>query len=147
MVAADGASRNSSLVGTWKLVSFTSHCDDGRCIEPWPNAVGRTAYDADGHVIGLLISRRRNEADGRSSPPEAREEFSAYFGTYSVDIAHGVISHDVSASLSATRASRVIRRSFELSDDTLILSFPTIRNGVSMTNRLVWTRISTLQNS
>ena len=60
-----------------ELVSFTSHCDDGRCIEPWPNAVGRTAYDADGHVIGLLISGRRNEADGRSSPQEAREEFSA----------------------------------------------------------------------
>ena len=102
----------SSLVGTWELVSFTSHLDDGRSIEPWPNAVGRTSYDASGNVAGLLISGRRNEADGRSSPPEAQDEFSAYFGTYHVDVAQGVITHDVSASLSATRASKVLRRRF-----------------------------------
>ena len=133
---------NSSPVGTWELVSFTSHLEDGRSIEPWPNAVGRVVYDSSGNVTGLLISGRRNEANGRSSPPEAQDEFSAYFGTYRVDIAQGVITQDVSASLSATRASRVLRRSFELNDDKLILGFATMRNGVLMTNRLVWKRIS-----
>jgi hypothetical protein len=45
------------------------------------------------------------------------------------------------------RASKVLRRSFELSDDNLILGFPTIRNGVLMTNRLVWKRISMVLES
>ena len=93
------------------------------------------------------MSGRRNEADGRGSPPEARDEFTAYFGTYRVDIAQGVITHDVSASLSATRASKVLRRSFELNNGNLILGFPTMRNGVPMTNRLVWKRVSTVPSS
>jgi hypothetical protein len=147
MAVEDKAGLKSSPVGTWELVSFTSQLEDGRSIEPWPNAVGRIAYDARGNVTSLLISGRRNEADGRSSPPEAQDEFTAYFGTYQVDIAQGIITHDVSASLNATRASKVLRRSFELSDDNLILGFPTIRNGVPMTNRLVWKRISITHNS
>ena len=147
MVLEDKGGLKSSPVGTWELVSFTSHLEDGRSIEPWPNAVGRVVYDPSGNVTGLLMSGHRNEADGRGSPPEAQDEFTAYFGTYQVDIAQGVITHDVSASLSATRASRVLRRSFELNDDKLILGFATMRNGVPMTNRLVWKRISTMPSS
>jgi hypothetical protein len=147
MALEDRGGLKSSPVGTWELVSFTSHLEDGRSIEPWPNAVGRIAYDANGNVTSLLISGRRNEANGRSSPPEAQDEFTAYFGTYHVDITQGVITHDVSASLSATRASKVLRRSFELDDDKLILGFATMRNGIPMTNRLVWKRISTVRIS
>lgn len=144
MAVGDKARLKSSPVGTWELVSFTSRLENGRSIEPWPNAVGRITYDASGNVTGLLMSGRRNEADGRSSPPEVQGEFTAYFGTYQVDIAQSVITHYVSASLSATRAAKVLQRSFELSDDKLILGFPTVRNGVPMTNRLVWKRISML---
>jgi hypothetical protein len=138
----DGCGPDLLLVGTWELVSFASHLDDGRVIEPWPNTVGRTTYDADGHMTGLLMSGRRNEADGSSSTPEAQGEFSAYFGTYRVDVTQKHIIHQVSASLSAARASRELRRCYELEDDRLVLSFPTVRNGVPMTNRLVWRRIS-----
>lgn len=145
MAREDNGGPKSSPVGTWELMSFTSHLEDGSSIEPWPNAVGRTVYDASGNVTGLLMSGRRNEADGRSSLPAAQDEFSAYFGKYHVDIAQGVITHDVSASLSATRASKVLRRNFELNDDKLILGFATTRTGVPTTNRLVWKRISTAE--
>src|SRR5215813_3718571 len=90
----------SSPVGTWELASFTSRLGDGRSIEPWPKAVGRMTYDDCGNVTGLLMSGRRNEADGRDSPPAAQDEFSAYFGTYQVDSTHWVITHEVSAALS-----------------------------------------------
>jgi hypothetical protein len=68
MAREDNGGPKSSPVGTWELMSFTSHLEDGSSIEPWPNAVGRIAYDASGNVTSLLISGRRNEADGRSSP-------------------------------------------------------------------------------
>jgi hypothetical protein len=133
---------NSSPVGTWELVSFKSVLDDGSSIVPWPGAVGRITYDADGNVTGLLMSGRRNEGNGSSSPTEAHGEFTAYFGTYQVDAERGLISHHVEASLSAARASGELRRTYEIKDGLLILGFATLRNGVAMTNRLVWKRIS-----
>lgn len=144
----DGKDRSmSSPVGTWELVSFTSRLEDGRSIEPWPQAVGRIAYDDRGNFTSLLMSGRLNQADGRDSPPEAQDEFSAFFGTYQVDSTHGIVTLEVSASLNGRRASKVLRRSFELSGDTLVLGFPTIRNGMSATNRLVWKRIGAMRKS
>ena len=131
-------------LGTWELVSFTSLLQDGSFIEPWANAVGRTTYDADGNVTGLLMSGRRDESGGGDSPTEAHAEFTAYFGTYHVDVEQGLITHRVTASLSATRASGELRRNYELKDGLLVLRFPTMRNGVAMFNRLVWKRISPL---
>jgi len=131
-----------SLVGTWELISFTSRLADGSSKVRWPDSVGRITYDADGNVTGLLMSGRRNEADGSSSPAEAEGEFTAYFGRYHVDVAQGLITHRVIASLSAPRASGELLRTYELRDGLLTLGFPAIRNGVSMTNLLVWKRIS-----
>src|SRR4051812_20143464 len=97
-------------VGTWELSSLTSLMVNGDVTDYWPNAVGRITYDADGHVTGLLMSGRRNEANGISSPPDAQGEFTAYFGTYRVDAAQGLITHQVDASLSATQAAGELRR-------------------------------------
>ncbi len=132
-----------SLLGTWELVTFTSRQADGRVEEPWgPHPAGRIVYDTDGHVTALLMHERRNEGDGSRSPPEIQGEFSAYFGTYHVDVARRIITHQVTASLAAGRASKELRRNFDLKDGTLILSFPTTRNGVPVTNNLIWKRVS-----
>jgi hypothetical protein len=69
-------------------------------------------------------------------------EFSAYFGTCLVDAAQRIIVHQVTASLAAARASKELRRNFDLKDGMLILSFPRTRNGVPVTNNLIWKRIS-----
>jgi hypothetical protein len=116
--------------------------DGGRTTERWANAVGRITYDAGGRVTSLLMSGRRNEADGSSSPSEVQGEFTAYFGTYQIDAAQGVITHQVAASLSGIRASGELRRSYEVKDGMLILGFPATQNGVPVTNRLIWKRVS-----
>jgi hypothetical protein len=59
-----------------------------------------------------------------------------------VDVARRIITHQVTASLAAGRASKERRRNFDLKDGTLILSFPTTRNGVLVTNNLIWKRVS-----
>lgn len=96
----------SLLWGTWEIVSRSERLSDGRVIEPWgAHPAGRITYDADGHVTALLMHERRNEADGRSSPPDMQAEFTAYIGTYMVDVTQQIVTHKVTASLSAARAS------------------------------------------
>jgi hypothetical protein len=133
----------SLVVGTWELVSLTWTTPDGRTVQPWGNPAGRITYDADGNMVALLMHERRNEAQGGSrAAPEALSQFSAYFGTYSVDPANGIISHRAAGSLNGENASGELRRTFKLEDGMLILGFTTVRDGVPVTRRLAWKRIS-----
>jgi hypothetical protein len=133
----------ASLVGTWELVTFTAHQADGRVEEPWgPQPAGRIVYDADGHMTALPMHQRRNEGDGSQSPPDIQGEFSAYFGTYQLDAAQQSITHQVQASLAAGRASKELRRNFRFKDGMLVLSFNRVRNGMPVTQNLLWKRIS-----
>ena len=135
----------SLLWGTWEIVSYSRRLSDGRVIEPWgAHPAGRITYDADGHVTALLMHERRNEADGHSSPPDMQAEFTAYFGTYTVDVTRQIVTHKVTASLSAARASGDLQRHDELRDGSLILTFTRMRDGLPVTNIHVWKRISTL---
>jgi len=68
---------------------------DGRKVEPWGKPAGRITYDADGNVLALLMHEQRNQADGKACDPETLPSYSAYFGTYRIDSASGVIRHQV----------------------------------------------------
>ncbi len=59
-----------------------------------------------------------------------------------MDSANGVITHQVTGSLNGENASGELRRDFKFEDGMLILGFTTIRDGVPVTRRLVWRRIS-----
>lgn len=128
-------------MGAWELVEFSRRAPSGEVTTPWgDHPAGRIIYDAEGHVTALLMHERRNEATGRASSPDVEAEYSAYFGTYTVNAAERVIIHHVSGSLSATRASRELRRNYELNDGALILTFTRPQDGLA--NRLVWKRVS-----
>jgi hypothetical protein len=133
------------LLGTWELLSFWWRTlPDGGVTKPWgAHPVGRITYDANGHVTALLMHELRNEADGLSSPPGIEAEFSAYFGTYTVDPEQKVVVHQVAASLSKAHASGEIRRNYELNEDALTLNFTRAWQGVPTTYSLEWKRIST----
>jgi hypothetical protein len=131
----------SRLIGTWDLVDFSRQAKDGTITTPWGRRpVGHLTYDADGHVTALLMHEQRNEADGRPSSPEVQAEFSAYFGTYTVDPTRRAIIHHVIGSLSAERASGELRRNYAFKDGTLILTFTRTQDGAI--NSLVWKRVS-----
>jgi Lipocalin-like domain len=96
---------------------------------------GRIAYDADGHVTALVMHEKRNEASGARSSPEVQADFSAYFGTYSVDTAQRIVTHHVRGSLNAQGASGELRRNYELKDGALILTFTRQQDGAMNTLR------------
>jgi hypothetical protein len=132
-----------AMIGTWELVSMTWTTPDGRTVEPWGNPAGRITYDASGNVVAMLMHERRNEAqNGSRAAPETLSQYSAYFGTYQVDAANGVIIHKVTGSLNGENASGELRRRFSFENDMLILGFTTVRDGVPVTRRLAWKRIS-----
>ena len=133
----------SPVVGTWELVSLTWTTPDGRAVQPWGDAAGRITYDPNGNIVALLMHERRNEArSGSRAAPETLSQYSAYFGTYRVDPANGVITHQVTGSLNGENAAGELRRDFKFEDGMLVLGFTTIRDGVPVTRRLLWRRIS-----
>ena len=134
----------SRLIGTWQLASFTTRLPDGRVIVPWGNQPpGRISYDRAGNVIALLMHELRDEATGlQSRPADVAEAYSAYFGTYEVDRARRVVTHHVTGSLNAERASGELERAYEFRGDDLVLTFTRGRGAAAVTNTLVWKRAS-----
>jgi hypothetical protein len=113
---------------------------DGRQFEPWGNPAGRISYDGSGNVVALLMHEHRNQADGKVSPPDTAESYSAYFGTYRVNPSEGLIRHQVVGSLNGENASGELQRSYRFEDDKLVLGFTAMRDGVQISRRLVWKR-------
>lgn len=133
----------STLAGTWELISVVSERPDGTTFEPFgPCPSGRITYDEAGHVTAMIVGEQRNEATGKPCPPEAQSWFTAYFGTYRVDARTGEIIHFVSTSLNVTAASGELRRHYKFENDNLLLWFSRLGDGVEVTSRLVWKRIS-----
>ncbi|MFL5283166.1 MAG: lipocalin-like domain-containing protein [Rhodopila sp.] len=141
---ACAATADTSVVGTWELVSLSWTTPDGRSVLPWGNAPGRLTYDSNGNMMGIIMHERRSVAQiGSTADPETQSQFSAYFGTYRIDTANGLIVHSVTGSLNGANASGELRRSFKMEDGMLVLGFTVDRDGVPVTRRLVWKRIST----
>ena len=135
-IAASSSQDAQLLVGTWELTDFSRRATDGNVTAPWGSQpAGRIAYDADGHVTALVMHEERNEASGARSSPDVQADFSAYFGTYSVDTAQRIVTHHVRGSLNAQGASGELRRNYELKDGALILTFTRQQDGAMNTLR------------
>ena len=93
-------------------------------------------------MTAMIVGKQRNEANGSPCSPEFLSQFTAYFGTYRVDVERGLIFHFVATSLNGSNASGELVRSFQVEKGMLFLSFTRLRDGVEVTSRLVWNRIS-----
>lgn len=117
-----------AFVGTWKLTALEDRWSSGKVVYPLgQDPIGLLTYDATGHMATQLMKRLHPTfAAGRAiaaTPEEktaAYDGYIAYFGTYSVDEAAGVVTHYVEASLDPTYISVEQRRPFELADDQLL---------------------------
>ena len=134
---------SAAIVGTWELLSNSWSFPDGRVLEPWGKAVGRISYDPDGNMMAVLMHERRNQADNSNgSDSQTADSYSAYFGTYRVDFTRGVVRHQVTGSLNGNNASGELLRTFKFEDGLLVLAFSKWLDGVPVTRRLVWKRLS-----
>lgn len=118
-----------SLVGTWRLVSFEDRPDQGPPEYPFGESPkGLLVYDATGHMaIQIMKTPHPKVASGdeEKATPEEKialfDAYVAYFGTYEVDAARGVVVHRVEGDLSDTYIGIDQERPYELAGDRLLL--------------------------
>lgn len=130
----------AGLVGTWRLVSFED-VENGKTIREFGNKpLGLFIYTADGHVAIQIANpanprcvapSKRSGPGGKvdpsvptCSPEQAQsllEGYVAYWGTYTVDAAAGVVIHHVVSDLSNGYAGTDQRRPFRLEGDRLVI--------------------------
>ena len=130
----------AALVGTWRLVSFED-VENGQTVRRFGDKpLGIFIYTADGHVA-IQIANPANPvcvAPGKKYGPGRKDDvaapactpeqmqalldgYVAYWGTYTVDAAAGVVIHHVQSDISGGYAGTDQRRPFRLEGDRLVI--------------------------
>jgi len=127
---AGSGSVAARLIGTWRLVKYVNTDPSGNVSHPYGTSpAGYFVYDPTGH---LSIQIMRTPAtppftsgdDASGTDAEVREAFNgyvAYFGTYRVDEAKGVLTHVVEGSSRPGYTGTEQPRPFALRGDTLVI--------------------------
>ena len=138
MTAFDDAEQ---LVGAWSLHYWRVTGEDGKVTMPWgENLVGYLLYAPAGVMSGMSTIAGRPNLPATSvrngavvgSADEAMaivSEFSAYSGTFEVDLEAGDVLHHVAVSIIPNWVGRTMRRHVLLERDHLELSTPPYRDG------------------
>lgn len=129
--------RETSLVGTWELLSREDRASDGqRRVEPnlGSDPVAYLMYDATGHFAVQFMRRDRQGAAG------ANRGYDAYFGRYSV--ADGTVTQELVAALSPENVGKVVTRQFRIDGGELVISLDATNNGEPVTRTLRWKRLA-----
>jgi uncharacterized protein (TIGR02145 family) len=143
----------TSIVGTWELVTRTVSRPDGTTIvDPvlGERPTGRLIYDATGRMSLQMMRADRKSAI--STPADARNEanprvilgYDSYFGRYTVDEKAGTVTHHVEGSLFPEDLGSNWVRPFTLKGDTLTLRFTSPNDGITRT--LVFRRLAAGSN-
>jgi hypothetical protein len=129
--AATRLSPGPDIVGTWRLVEYWNRdaADQPKTYPYGEQPLGFIIYDRAGNVLVQIAKnpqrpRVAKEDFARMTVEELRamlQEYVAYFGTYTVDAAHGVVIHHVAADLRREYTATDQRRTFQLSGDELII--------------------------
>jgi hypothetical protein len=124
------AADSASLVGTWRVERIVDTDAAGKRHYPYgEKPKGYIVYDPSGH---LHVQIRRTPApppfaagdDAKGSDAETRAAFlgyAAYFGTYRVDAAKGVVVHRVEGSLMPSYTGTDQPRPFRIDGDVLTI--------------------------
>jgi hypothetical protein len=139
------------LVGTWTLLSFELHFDDGTIVKPWgDNVCGQTIYSADGFMAGSFMRNDRPSFASHDVMGGTLEEFAAamtsvigYAGPYEYDAATRTVTHHAHVSVFPNWTGTDIQRNVAMSSDgqLLTLSTPPIDySGRHASAVLVWRR-------
>lgn len=140
----------SSLVGTWRLLSYRATTADGMTVHPLgKNVQGRLIYEQEGRMAVQLMHPGRSafQVDDPfvASDKEVRAAFNgypAYYGSYSVQAHERTVTHHIEAAWFPNWVGSDQVRSFELSGDRLTLSGSAITlDGAETGITIVWERL------
>ena len=110
--------RQSSLVGTWRFVEITDSDSTGAAIQYFGGKpCGYMIYTATGQVSVHIARCQTPDA----SPPELAATYNGYFGTYTVNEARGLVTHQVEGGSAPDYIGTPQQRPFKVTGDTLTL--------------------------
>jgi hypothetical protein len=147
---SDAGDAPQGLVGSWRLVSYEDKPASGPAVFPYgTDPRGFLVYDATGHMaIQIMQQPHPKVASGDEYivTPEEKvallDAYVAYFGTYRVDAARGIVIHHADGHLHDIYIGRDEERLFQLSGDRLVLkSLPWSADGQTWTGSRVFERI------
>ena len=137
-----------SLVGTWRLVSFSrTVLDTGETSDIFGKSPsGYISYDADGHMQVLLVKEGRTRPTdlAKLTDPERAELFKgmvAYAGTYAFD--GTTVTHHIEVSWNQAWTGTDQKRDVKLEGDRITLTThpaPSSSDGKMSVSRLVFER-------
>jgi hypothetical protein len=144
-----GALTAADLVGTWRLLTWTSEGEDGVETPMGERPEGIVVYTADGTMITTIGRAGRPPIDGtdmHGGPVEQRLDamatYIAYSGRFHVE--GDEVVHEVTMSLYPNWVGTAQRRRVELSADgegLALSSDPFVVRGRLGTHRLTWERV------
>jgi hypothetical protein len=137
------------LVGTWALVATEWRRADGRHANPFgEGAAGVLMYDAAGNMAAQVMrAERPKPTDGAATGIDAAMAapapgYIAYFGTYEIDEAAGVVAHTVVGAAFPAWTGTTHRRRFSLNGDRLTLRDDVVASdGVTVAAATTWQRV------
>ena len=110
--------RQSPLVGTWRFIEITDTDSTGTPIQYYGDKpCGYILYTATGQV-SVHIARCPTSD---TSPPELAATYNGYFGTYTVNEARGLVTHQVDGGSAPEYIGTIQQRPFKVTGDTLTL--------------------------
>ena len=123
------ANRANTVVGSWRLVRYEDRSDHGEVRMPYgEHPKGILMYDATGHM-SIQIMKVPHPAPASDEDEKATAEekialfdaYTAYFGTYNVHAARGVVITHVEGDLAHVFIGSDQERPFKLNGDRLEL--------------------------
>lgn len=139
----------TSVVGTWRLVSFKAQASDGSVRELYgPAPLGQLIYDDSGHMSVHLLKPglpKCDTLDRRKCPEQAArlafDNYFGYWGKYELNAAAGTITHHIEGASVPDWVNSSQERHFQLDGNRLILTTPNAKiAGRDSVQTLVWER-------
>lgn len=141
---------SSDLPGTWLLESRIDVTTGGER-HPDPllgeDPVALLMYDRTGHFAAQFMKRDRSRTVP-AGPAQAKNNtqaqggYDAYFGTYHVDDARGVVTQRLMGALAANNVGMELSRAMEVRGDRLLIRLETTAaDGIPVTRTLTWRRL------
>jgi hypothetical protein len=110
--------RQPSLVGTWRFVEITDFDSTGAPVQYFGDKpCGFAIYTTSG-VVSVHISRCPTP---ELAPNELAATYNGYFGTYTVNEARGLVTHQVEGGSAPDYIGTAQQRPFKVTGDTLVL--------------------------
>jgi hypothetical protein len=141
---------NGRFAGVWKLVGEETRDANGQIVARGANGgnarTGYIAYDPGGYMC-VVLSWLKPPAVANRQPTleEARAAlvaYNSYWGSFAVNDARGIVTHQTMGALSPAFAGTNQERKFTIAGNRLTLQPPTASNGDQRT--LTWERVPDL---